>query len=650
MYRYLKALVYTTGILTSDPIHVFMMFVPAVKRSNAGARISYSVIWVRTLSHLSSTGLTGIFSYRTLIGRAHQTYILEPFQSSNVLWKLKPSKVFRQIWRRFDDVTTVQLYLTKRIGSSLMETFDSVTGACTPTQVLLLLETKSTTTCTAIVFPVSSHFLRQTYEKSPPCMNVLGCFLNMLGGGHGGCAAIRVQSPPGSLSDSRMWESCCTMPLVGGSSRGSPVSPAPSFRRCSILISITLIGSEDLDGKSRPNLFIPLNMLCIDCPPRRTGNRAVIRILWASSLSLVAQPRPGVDTACRALTSVSQRHATFTRSRLAWSRFDGSDGSAAGGRFRRAVSLGWDVDAIVARLPAFYGIYHNLISPIWQHWLMLTLCHRPEAIAREKQSVDGEIIRGLLRELITLHPRPLPPQNVTSSILDNQAKSVAKTVTFSSEAVRRRGECGRRRRDVAERTRRACGLVNTCRSSGANKRLRDWATTATPFLAAVVSCLRSRAGRGYVIPHIISVTAPRGLDISSLGESVGEEIWTAFNTEVSMEQFRNEVTGGGGEIPGKPADQRHRPARFPQTDSPWWEASRLTAQPPRPRRVEATDICMLLSHLVYSRFSFEDTGIANSTCLVFHTCRRRLHLRVKFPSRTIQSCKKQRRVNSRAAY
>ncbi|KAJ8896930.1 hypothetical protein PR048_002276 [Dryococelus australis] len=36
---------------------------------------------------------------------------------------------------------------------------------------------------------------------------------------------------------------------------GSPVSPAPSFRCCSILISITLIGSQDLSVKSCPNFF-----------------------------------------------------------------------------------------------------------------------------------------------------------------------------------------------------------------------------------------------------------------------------------------------------------------------------------------------------------------------------------------------------------
>ncbi|KAJ8880009.1 hypothetical protein PR048_020631 [Dryococelus australis] len=66
-------------------------------------------------------------------------------------------------------------------------------------------------------------------------------------------------SIPGRLTpDFRVWESCRTMPLIGGFSRGSPVSPAPSFRRCSIFTSITLIGSEDLDVKSRPNLFTAL--------------------------------------------------------------------------------------------------------------------------------------------------------------------------------------------------------------------------------------------------------------------------------------------------------------------------------------------------------------------------------------------------------
>ncbi|KAJ8879758.1 hypothetical protein PR048_020366 [Dryococelus australis] len=62
--------------------------------------------------------------------------------------------------------------------------------------------------------------------------------------------ANRVQSPAG-LPDFRKWESCRTMPLVGGFSRGSPASPAPSFRRRSIFTSIALVGSRDLAKTER---------------------------------------------------------------------------------------------------------------------------------------------------------------------------------------------------------------------------------------------------------------------------------------------------------------------------------------------------------------------------------------------------------------
>ncbi|KAJ8867209.1 hypothetical protein PR048_031004 [Dryococelus australis] len=66
--------------------------------------------------------------------------------------------------------------------------------------------------------------------------------------------ANRVQSPAGPPGF-RKWESCRTMPLVGGFSRGSPVFPAPSFRRRSIFTFITLIGSQDLAVKNRLNFF-----------------------------------------------------------------------------------------------------------------------------------------------------------------------------------------------------------------------------------------------------------------------------------------------------------------------------------------------------------------------------------------------------------
>ncbi|KAJ8887633.1 hypothetical protein PR048_013851 [Dryococelus australis] len=64
----------------------------------------------------------------------------------------------------------------------------------------------------------------------------------------------RVQSPAGS-PDFRKWESCRTMPLVGGFSRVSPVYPAPSSQRRSLFTSIILVGIQDLSVKSRPNLF-----------------------------------------------------------------------------------------------------------------------------------------------------------------------------------------------------------------------------------------------------------------------------------------------------------------------------------------------------------------------------------------------------------
>ncbi|KAJ8880056.1 hypothetical protein PR048_020679 [Dryococelus australis] len=73
------------------------------------------------------------------------------------------------------------------------------------------------------------------------------------------------QGDPGSIPagspDLRVWESCRTMPLVIGFSRESPVSPAPSFRHCSLLTSIALIGSEDISVKSRPNLFTYSSLL-----------------------------------------------------------------------------------------------------------------------------------------------------------------------------------------------------------------------------------------------------------------------------------------------------------------------------------------------------------------------------------------------------
>ncbi|KAJ8897835.1 hypothetical protein PR048_003188 [Dryococelus australis] len=61
------------------------------------------------------------------------------------------------------------------------------------------------------------------------------------------CNAVHTLAPPPAGSpDFHKWESCRTIPMVGGSSRGSSVSPAPSFWRRSMFTSITLIDSQDL--------------------------------------------------------------------------------------------------------------------------------------------------------------------------------------------------------------------------------------------------------------------------------------------------------------------------------------------------------------------------------------------------------------------
>ncbi|KAJ8871040.1 hypothetical protein PR048_027344 [Dryococelus australis] len=63
--------------------------------------------------------------------------------------------------------------------------------------------------------------------------------------------------------------------------------------------------------------------------------------------------------------------------------------------------------------------------------------------------------------------------------------------------------------------------------------------------------------------------------------------------EVRVGRRRNARGGRNGRSPRKPADQFHRPARFPhairpgiEPGSPWWEARRLPDQPPRPRDLD----------------------------------------------------------------
>ncbi|KAJ8867474.1 hypothetical protein PR048_031276 [Dryococelus australis] len=99
--------------------------------------------------------------------------------------------------------------------------------------------------------------------------------------------ANRVQFLAGS-PDFRKWESCRTMPLVGGFSQGSPVFPrAPTFRRRSILASFAHIDSVDI------NLY-PVIDLLMACRLARSSalSEAVVLLvgkgshMFALSLSL----------------------------------------------------------------------------------------------------------------------------------------------------------------------------------------------------------------------------------------------------------------------------------------------------------------------------------------------------------------------------
>ncbi|KAJ8890391.1 hypothetical protein PR048_009899 [Dryococelus australis] len=100
---------------------------------------------------------------------------------------------------------------------------------------------------------------------------------------------------PGSIAgrttpDFRMWESCRTMPLVGGFPRESPVSPTPSLRRCSILTSITHVGSEDLDFQSRLNPPLRHNFQV-----RVVGDPHCSRVGLPTCSRRVAGSRPGAS-------------------------------------------------------------------------------------------------------------------------------------------------------------------------------------------------------------------------------------------------------------------------------------------------------------------------------------------------------------------
>ncbi|KAJ8888568.1 hypothetical protein PR048_008059 [Dryococelus australis] len=80
---------------------------------------------------------------------------------------------------------------------------------------------------------------------------------------------------------------------------GSPVSPDLSFQRCSIFTSITLIGSHDLDVKSRPNLLT------------HSLTRARGRPAADEGLSALGRRREGWKSGCASSASEREGHSSL---------------------------------------------------------------------------------------------------------------------------------------------------------------------------------------------------------------------------------------------------------------------------------------------------------------------------------------------------
>ncbi|KAJ8877260.1 hypothetical protein PR048_021714 [Dryococelus australis] len=125
--------------------------------------------------------------------------------------------------------------------------------------------------------PISKCNVAERLSRSPPKAN-------------------RVQSPAGS-PDFRIWELCQAILLVSRFSRRVPISPTLSFRRCSILISITLT------VKSHPNLF---THSASTPPPPHTECRQAVSHFWCGRAPQKIHEAKNADE--RVLTS----HASLT--------------------------------------------------------------------------------------------------------------------------------------------------------------------------------------------------------------------------------------------------------------------------------------------------------------------------------------------------
>ncbi|KAJ8878713.1 hypothetical protein PR048_019298 [Dryococelus australis] len=103
-----------------------------------------------------------------------------------------------------------------------------------------------------------------------------------------------------------MCESCRTIPLVGGFSQGTPVSPALSFQCRSILTSIALTGSQDLAGADTPHARASEWPRDPELPTEPADNFIRANDGWGCAILFLALPLPLLQQEmCPVLSSVA---------------------------------------------------------------------------------------------------------------------------------------------------------------------------------------------------------------------------------------------------------------------------------------------------------------------------------------------------------
>ncbi|KAJ8895326.1 hypothetical protein PR048_000651 [Dryococelus australis] len=205
--------------------------------------------------------------------------------------------------------------------------------------------------------------LLPSYFSSRNCLYFIALALRVLLWGRGGRAASPLASHqgelgsiPGRVTGFSNVEILPDMPLNGGFSRVSRSSLAASFRRCSILTSITLIGSQDLALKSRPN-FLTHSFFCKQFDPAITCSASVDVVLGTFARNTVLRVLNLSANKIRKLDSNSFRGMRFIR-RLYFS--DNLIANVGRGTFGSVTRIG-TIDLARNRLRTIdYQMFHQL--------------------------------------------------------------------------------------------------------------------------------------------------------------------------------------------------------------------------------------------------------------------------------------------------